>query len=96
MQHYKQVRATHERLRVTQRALVSHSGVFYATHTSAKGVNCTTCGSEIARASKFASVNKSVSASSIASASKTASVSKSQVRVILLILITIVVKTISD
>ena len=53
--------------------LASHSLVLFATHASAKGVNCTVCGSEIACVSKSAS------------ASKTAGASKLQVWVILLI-----------
>ena len=73
--------------------LASNLHLFYAAHASANGVNCTTCGSEIA----CASIMTSASASSIASASKlaclhkTANVSKiadaskSQVQVIFLI-----------
>ena len=90
-QLYKRVLATRERLWVTQQVLASHSCVFYATHASEKGVNCTVCGSEISCASNFASASEIASASSIASASKIASASTSRVRVIFLILITIVI-----
>ena len=67
MQLNKQVRATHKLSQVTQRALASHSRVLYATHASAKGVNCAACGSEIAcvSASCIASVSSAVSASSV-------------------------------
>ena len=50
-QVYKRVRATCERSRVTLRALAGHSRALDASHASAKGVNCTACGSEIACAS---------------------------------------------
>ena len=55
----------------------SHLCVFYATHVSAKGVNCTACGSGIMCASQF------VIASSIATAHKNACASKSIVQFIL-------------
>ena len=54
---------------------MSQSPVLYATHASAKGVNCTVCGGEIA----CASASRAASASS---ASKITGVSKSRVRVI--------------
>ena len=84
-QLYKPVRVTHERLRVTQRALASDSCVFYATHASPKGVNCTACGSEIACAS-----NLRVRVTLRVRVALRVRV-KLRVRVILLILITIVI-----
>ena len=47
----KRVRATRKHSQVTLRALASHSRALNASHASAKGVNCTACGSEIASAS---------------------------------------------
>ena len=55
--------------------------MLYGTLASAKGVNCTACGSEIASASSVASTSSAASASST---SKIAGVSKSRVQVILL------------
>ena len=71
----KRVRVTRERSRVTLRALASHSRALDASHTSAEGVNCTACGSEIASASSVASASEIASASSVASASEIASAS---------------------
>ena len=84
----KRVRVTHECERVMLRELASHSRALDASHVSAKGVNCTACGSEIAcaSASKIAivsitvSANKTASASNIASASKIVHTSKSRVQ----------------
>ena len=47
----KRVQATRERSRVTLRAFAIHSRVLDASHVSAKGANCTACGSEIVCAS---------------------------------------------
>ena len=49
--------------------LASRLRVFFATHTSVKGVNCTVCGCGIACASQFVSASSIVSVSSIATAS---------------------------
>ena len=62
-----------------------YSHVFYATHTSAKGVNNTASGSEIAHVSKSVCVSNSASVNSIVSTSKIVGTSKSQVQVIVLI-----------
>ena len=66
--------------------------MFYDTHTCAKGVNCTACGSGIACANQFVSVStvevcaiSIVSASSIATVHKIARASKSLVQLISLI-----------
>ena len=71
----KRVRVTREHSRVTLRALTSHSRVLDASRASAKGVNCTACGSEIAceSASEIASVSSVTSASEIASSVASAS-----------------------
>ena len=66
-----------ERSRLTLRAFASHWRALDASHASAKGVNCTSCGSEIAcaSASEIASASKIANASSIASAGEIASAS---------------------